>query len=148
MKEFTQIIPALVYTTIQAENAEEAQRIILTMAGQRLRVRIEQENCPNIDVKVTFSLSHPVAGYEEEPSAPAGCGLGWKNTWYTYEQMKNLDFGCYSEDSYTWTEKDGVKGCYVQEGFCDIHGLICSQLGSMSSPDQLRHPCGAPKHGS
>ena len=71
------------------------------------------------------------------------CKLEWKRNFYPLQVIQALDWGCYSPLSFEQGEQDGVKGAWVDEGVCSIHGVVVSRLGAAPLPNKEHHPCGA-----
>ena len=71
------------------------------------------------------------------------CECVWRDTFYSEEYLKQVDYGAYNPANFTHSTVDGVYGAYVREGWCPTHGLICSMLGGIHNWSKPRHPCGA-----
>lgn len=72
------------------------------------------------------------------------CKLEWKRNFYPLEVMESLSWGCYPRNAFSEGEVKGVRGAWVNEGVCPIHGIVMSMLGGIPL-DKPKHPCGAYK---
>lgn len=73
------------------------------------------------------------------------CKLEWKDNFYSEEFLKSVDYGCYNPNTFSIVVVDGVRGSYVSEGVCPVHGVVCSRLGGLPDPNKQTYPCGAYK---
>ena len=78
---------------------------------------------------------------------PGTCCLNQERRFHSEEILKACSYGCYWPDStiFEHATVDGVKGSYVHESVCPVHGVVFSPLGGIYDSKRPAHPCGAYK---
>ena len=62
--------------------------------------------------------------------------------WYSEDDMRRWDYGCYPKDMFAVEERNGVLGRLVYEHACVVcNAVVFSPLGGITHPDAPPHRC-------